>query len=250
MRSLAYGVVAGGIGAVVWAAIAYLTNYEVGWVAWGIGWLVGAAVALGNADGARTPKTAGVIAVLIAALAVVGGKYGSAWAMVPHGEDLVDQWATEFFADGQDEFVMTYLADEVAFEFMTEGRPLTWPADPNLLPNMKAFYPSDVWAEAEGRWSAMTDAERRAFWQQAELRYRAEFTTNVSNVRKEVVRAVFFDSFGPLDLLFIGLAVLTAFRIGAGVNPAPDDESTTTLELNTSEPSANAQTPDDDDRDR
>src|SRR6185503_20496968 len=39
------GILVGIPAAVVWALIAYLTGYEIGWVAWGVGALVGYAVA-------------------------------------------------------------------------------------------------------------------------------------------------------------------------------------------------------------
>lgn len=222
MRSLSYGVVAGGIGALVWAAIAYLANYEVGWVAWGIGWLVGSAVAIGNADGSRAPASAGAIAVFLAALAVLGGKYGTAWAMVPHGESLVDTLATSYFDD--EEFLISYVADDVVVEFQADGRTLTWPAGANRVePTSKLDYPTDVWAEAARRWSTLSGPQRTAFREAREASFRGVVTENLPDLRRGFVRAAFLDSFAPLDLLFVGLAVFTAFRVGSGTNPPPDE---------------------------
>ena len=54
--ALAGGVVAGSIGALIWAAIAYFTGYEVGWVAWGVGGLVGSRLPLLALPGPLSPK--------------------------------------------------------------------------------------------------------------------------------------------------------------------------------------------------
>ncbi|NOZ39633.1 MAG: hypothetical protein GXP24_05340, partial [Planctomycetes bacterium] len=55
------GAIAGAVGAAIWAAVAYFANLEIGYIAWGIGGLVGVAVA---ATGKNT-TLAGVVAVLI-----------------------------------------------------------------------------------------------------------------------------------------------------------------------------------------
>jgi hypothetical protein len=67
------GLVAAIVGAVIWGLIVRWTDYEVGFVAWGIGFIVGTAVVLG-AQGARGVPLQ-VIAVLLAAVGVVLGKY-------------------------------------------------------------------------------------------------------------------------------------------------------------------------------
>jgi hypothetical protein len=67
------GLVAAIVGAVVWGLIVRWTDYEVGFVAWGIGFIVGTAVVLG-AQGARGVPLQ-VIAVVLAVVGVVLGKY-------------------------------------------------------------------------------------------------------------------------------------------------------------------------------
>jgi hypothetical protein len=42
--ALVGGLVAGAIGAGIWAVIAYFTGFELGWIAWGVGLLVGVGV--------------------------------------------------------------------------------------------------------------------------------------------------------------------------------------------------------------
>ena len=80
------------MGAAVWAGIAYFAGYEVGWVAWGIGALVGVAVRFASKpDVSYTGDAAedairelhaesdqigpGSIAAAIAIVAVLVGKY-------------------------------------------------------------------------------------------------------------------------------------------------------------------------------
>jgi hypothetical protein len=74
------GVVAAILGAVVWGLIVKWTDYEVGFVAWGIGFLVGIAV-LAATRGARG-LVFQVVAVACALLGILLGKYLSfAWVL-------------------------------------------------------------------------------------------------------------------------------------------------------------------------
>jgi hypothetical protein len=80
------GLAAAIVGAVIWGLIVRWTDYEVGFVAWGIGFIVGSAVVLG-AQGARgLPLQA--IAVVLAVVGVVLGKY---LAFVWIGQDELDK---------------------------------------------------------------------------------------------------------------------------------------------------------------
>jgi hypothetical protein len=72
MAALA-GLVAAIVGAVVWGLIVRWTDYEVGFVAWGIGFIVGTAVVLGAQHARGLPLQ--VIAVVLAVVGVVLGKY-------------------------------------------------------------------------------------------------------------------------------------------------------------------------------
>lgn len=57
------------VGAVIWAGVSYFTGYEVGWVAWGIGALVGGGA---KAMGSNDKATAGACAVLALASIFAG----------------------------------------------------------------------------------------------------------------------------------------------------------------------------------
>ena len=67
-----FGAIGGAVvGAVVWAAIAYFANYEIGWIAWGIGLAVGGGcVALGG----RGQQLA-VVCAALTLVSILGGKY-------------------------------------------------------------------------------------------------------------------------------------------------------------------------------
>ena len=74
------GLVAAIVGGVVWGLIVKWTDYEVGFVAWGIGFLVGVAIAAA-ARGARG-LVLQVVAVLCALVGILVGKYLSfAWVL-------------------------------------------------------------------------------------------------------------------------------------------------------------------------
>jgi hypothetical protein len=75
------------VGGVAWALIVRSTEYEVGLVAWGIGWLAGSA-ALSAGRGVRgVPVQA--VALVAALLGILLGKYLSfAWALQEAARDL------------------------------------------------------------------------------------------------------------------------------------------------------------------
>ncbi len=124
MKDVAFGLVGGAVGAFVWAAVVYVTEYEIGWIALGVGGLVGFCVALGNKDRGRSPTAAGTLAVVITALSIVAGKYAAVEMLMPSDAELVGMF-TERFDD--EEYVVSFLADDVAGEFRSAGREMVWP---------------------------------------------------------------------------------------------------------------------------
>jgi hypothetical protein len=80
LPAIGAGLVAAIVGGVVWGLIVKWTDYEVGFVAWGIGFLVGLAVVTAT-RGARGPVFQ-VVAVVCALLGILLGKYLSfAWVL-------------------------------------------------------------------------------------------------------------------------------------------------------------------------
>ena len=76
------GAVGGLIGAAIWAAIVYFTEHEIGWVAWGIGGLVGVGVKV--ASGGESSTLSGIIAVPVALASVGLGKFLSVYFLIWH----------------------------------------------------------------------------------------------------------------------------------------------------------------------
>lgn len=198
------GVVAGLIGAAIWAAIAYYANMEIGWVAWGIGALVGVAMA---AVAQQTGPALGAAAVVITILSIVGGKYAS--VQVAISAALGDE--SEIFAAYEsEEFLTGFLADAEVERRTLENEPINWPAgvDPTAA-EAKADYPPEVWAVADEAWSKMTPEQQEEFKQERIT----EGRTNVAAYADAIAGEAFTESFGAMDILFFGLAVFTAFRL-------------------------------------
>ena len=73
LPAIAAGLVAAVVGGIVWGLIVKFSDYEVGIIAWGIGFIAGTAVVLAT-RGANGPRLQ-VIAVVSALLGILLGKY-------------------------------------------------------------------------------------------------------------------------------------------------------------------------------
>jgi hypothetical protein len=73
LPAIAAGLVAALAGGIVWGLIVKISDYEVGFVAWGIGFIAGTAVVLAT-RGAKGPRLQ-AIAVVSALLGILLGKY-------------------------------------------------------------------------------------------------------------------------------------------------------------------------------
>jgi len=106
-------VIGGVVGAAVWAAIAYFTGFEIGWIAIGVGILVGVGAQLGG--GSETTgggMLVGIMAAIVAAGAIAGGKYGASYMFV---RDAFDTGTSDAFTidDINEEWIYSRLADEI-----------------------------------------------------------------------------------------------------------------------------------------
>lgn len=66
------GAIAGAIGAIIWAVVTVVTSFQIGWLAVGIGCLVGAAV---RWAGRGTTQTFGIVGAGLALVSVVAGNF-------------------------------------------------------------------------------------------------------------------------------------------------------------------------------
>jgi hypothetical protein len=214
------GAVAGTVGALIWAGIAYFTGYELGWIAWVVGGLVGFGVLVGSA-GERS-NAAGVVAVVVAVMALLGAKYMTVQMLLGNDAEITDAFVSGL---QEDELVISYIADDVAAQFADQGRPVNWPAgvDPSQA-TTRVEYPPDVWSVAQGRWDDMSLTEREQFRADLTEMVSANVTEAMEAIRGELTQVGFMGSFGALDLIFFGLAVVTAYKVAAGTTAEQPEE--------------------------
>lgn len=152
LKAAVFGLVGGAIGAGIWAAIAYVAHYELAFIAWLVGGLVGMGVRLGAGD--EDGWTPGVLAGALAAAAVLAGKY-AAVAILAH--QITAGFSAQIGGESEkpEEFAVSYIADDVVRERDRAGQPIRWPAGVEAdEAYAQADYPPDIWAEAERRWAA------------------------------------------------------------------------------------------------
>ncbi|MCA9295800.1 MAG: hypothetical protein KC983_04770 [Phycisphaerales bacterium] len=223
MGAILGGVIAGAIGAAVWAGIAIGTGYEIGWIAWGIGALVGFGVLVGGKG--QAGGMGAVIAILLAVLSIMVGKYATVHMAV--SELIAKGSSSEYAQEIRDsmnspegaELLTSYVADSVAEEWEGEGRAVNWPAGIDPYTGVtKDEYPPDVWLEAASRLRSMNPMERRELEQYAFEDAMAGLEMIPAVDRQLLTMDIFRSTFGLMDILFFGLAILTAGKLGASEN--------------------------------
>lgn len=217
------GIVAGLIGASVWAGIGYFTGLEIGWIAWLIGVLVGVGVRIVGSQevayfdkaqrrmvrsrvGAEGPL-AGMVAAVLAVVSVLAGKYALVHLFLSAPAASLEGYL-------EDDTMISSMADQVVVEYEAQGRAVSWPA--GVSPEEayeREDYPPDVWTEAENRWNALPE-EEKAELKKAQAELIGAALDNVDGAQS----AVFLSSFGLFDLLWFGLAAATAFKLGASAS--------------------------------
>lgn len=207
IKSIVGGAIGGVIGAVVWAMIAYQLHVEVGYVAWGVGVLVGVLARVGAGDDANS--FTGAAAAIIAIASLSAGKYATVSIMV---DDMAAQVSNEM-PPLDDEMLMVCLADDVVAEYEQQGRAVNWPEGMDIeSATEEADYPKDVWAEAKRRWDDGGPSYQATYRDYVQQRAAHDFQAAIAGVKDEG----FFASFSPFDLLFFGLAVVSAYGIASG----------------------------------
>ena len=206
MRSAIAAVIGGVVAAAIWAGITYGTGLEIGWIAWGVGFVVGLAVRIGSGD-SYDGVAPGVIAVVGAILALVVGKYTAIHLLV---DKEMGKITYEVTADDR----LVSEASDVAATWAADGKKLKWPANMNEEEATELTdYPPEVVAEARKTWDAKSPEE-----QAAEIaKEQAAGDEMVGEFREMMKMAAFKESFSPIDLLFFGLAIFTAFKLGSGM---------------------------------
>jgi hypothetical protein len=199
--AMAAGLVAALVAGLIWAGIVLVTNYEIGWVAWGVGLLVGGAMARVTVERSRglgmTAAGLACAGLLVGKLAVtLGSTGGIAEELMQNPEYLQGAVAWQM-----------YDADELDAE--TSGSVAATLAVGDTLSD--AIW-ADMLLQADGKLAGMTDEEKRLVaGASAEA-----FVGGLGMVGAVLVQL------GPWDLLWFGLALATAYRMMAQ-HPAEED---------------------------
>lgn len=200
------GGVAAAAGAVLWAAVAIGTGYEVSWIAVGVGALCGFGTALGSRG--QTGMMTGGIAVIFAILGICVGKFAAISYIIDDelaGSSLIEEVA----GVSPEDFVLQIRIDEVVQERL-DGSTLTEPERREYIRLIaEGEYPDDYPAElvttVQDEWAARTDSDRSALIREQE-----------DLLREAVQAGGFIASFGILDILFFLIAIAAAFKLGSG----------------------------------
>jgi predicted Zn finger-like uncharacterized protein len=211
---IAGGCVGGLVGGGIWAAIGHFTGVEIGWIAWGVGFVVGLGVRIGAGEnyGIAPGGTAAGIAIatiLIAKLFVANSQ-------VEHMKVLLSD------VKGQEQIVMHSLAMDVVGEYEAQGKQLVWPRRGygKYKETMSAEtaeepedFPPEVWTEAETRWAAIPEDQKKATLEIASIGGNAMLEvagfSAVVEIWKDNLKR-------PVNILFFILAAVSAFKLGYG----------------------------------
>jgi hypothetical protein len=207
-RWLLGGLIGGAVGALIWVLVGYFTDREVGWIAWGIGFLVGVGVryAAHLADQEESAGQ-GVVAAIIAAGSILVAKYLVYSLLINVANAQVRAAIAQIPND--DESMTASLADDIVEEMTANGQAVNWPAGMTYDEALhQADYPPEVWQQAQTQWNQLTPDEQQAR-RDARAMMLAQLTEAAAGPGFSVM-------FSPWDLLWFGLAVVTAFKIGVG----------------------------------
>lgn len=199
-KGLIAGLIAALVGALAWALIVYYANVQLGYLALGIGALVGYAVAWATRGGSAA--SAG-LSVLLTLLSIAGGKYLAVqWRNV----EAFETWRADQMAEWSDEFTISFMADEILEVRSEAGQPAV-PDD--FEGAVEGDYPPDVWSEAKKRWDGLDDPSRKGFAAAKRKELEREF---LRAMRKASLAAI-TKNLGVFDLVFFVLGVVTAWQI-------------------------------------
>lgn len=203
--------VAGAIGAAIWAAIAYFAHLEIGWVAIGVGALVG----LGALIGARNDGNlwVGCVAAVIAVASILAGKY--AVVSIIYDKEIggiVGEVATNLIVD--ETWILQDIVDDLAYERIDSGKPIIWP-DPSMTIEFAEWpndYPRDLQAAARAQWDKFSPEEQQ---QQIDERQAEMDEIDFGELESAIKKEGFIATFGMFDLVWLFFAVCAAYTVGA-----------------------------------
>jgi len=184
-RALGFAAAGGVGGALVWALVAFISGYELGWLAWGIGAVIGVCVRSGF-TGELSSQT-GILAAGVAVGAILLGKW---IAFSVTYEDYGEQLAIAGYAD------------LLLLEGEDSGQAIVWPDEEDWDGSIESEYPEDIWENAEQWFSRLSDEERSHMIQAPYRCYEWYFlSTLAAEIARERTAADQLLSW-PLDAMF------------------------------------------------
>ncbi|TVQ51227.1 MAG: hypothetical protein EA377_13020 [Phycisphaerales bacterium] len=117
---------------------------------------------------------------------------------------------------------LVYMADEICFERMDAGQTIEWPGEHTIETAWRqAHYPEYIWAETMQRWDAYSPDEQDQFvawvWQEQE-QYFLALTSGLQPM-------FFFQSFALFDIIWVLLALGSAFQLASSCSEKTRDSS-------------------------
>jgi len=197
------GILVGIVLMIVWILLARMTLKDVGLASWGVGGLLGIVIA----KTAKPPTRAtGVLAAILTACILLVSKV----AVVVFG--LQPALRAEFIRD-RDATSLLYFTEMRKNRSFSSEVQHTLDTRPELLNDSSFMGPGDelrsqMMSEAEDRAKTATKAERERL---VRTYYDDTFVETLG------FWVLLLTSFGPLDLLWMGLGISTAWKLGQGL---------------------------------
>jgi len=195
MKAIVAACVGGLVGAIIWGAIAHFTGYEIGYIAWGIGALIGFLSAAAGGEG----STNGAICAVVAVLSLVAGK-GLAVKFVLDKElkAALHPMYVEMQSDAQQFKAVSSKDDYPQFMFDHDY----------TVEESAADVGSAELAEFETETVPILEGLNDG-WSYKQFE---KHLTAGTNMIMEGLK----ESFGIIDVIFFLLGIATAYKIGAG----------------------------------
>ena len=207
------GVLLGGLigailGAIAWAVITAVTGYEVGYVAWGIGLLVGFGAKLAGGYG----KTAGVTCAVLALVSIFAGKMLAVqYVFEKELREVVEQEVTrvlydEVVADAAD---FSGVASEHEYPAFMVAHGYTEADDPERVPAEDLAGFTNTWVGTLREFQ--TDPPSYEEWREKHVETAVDSALAQSSIAEFVI-----EDLGLLDAVFALLGLATAYKIACG----------------------------------
>lgn len=200
-RGFVGSILGGLVGGFIWTSFSYGTGYELGFVAWVVGALAGYGMA--RASDGCTSRAAGFLAALVALVAIPCAKLA-----------VVHLHTRELLAEAG-EFTEENIVDEFAHEDVMARYDEGELTDEDLEVYWENGPDTETLAAAQARWDGLSAEDQEARLTEG----RAAADSEMENATLALDLLFFLFSFGPYDLLWFGLALTTAYKIGSSSDP-------------------------------